>query len=114
MQLVVDLDDLKTVGFAVRENRHAFEAVQRLIGGSPTLADVMGVRAAGEAPEITTADQVEELLEDQTWHPTVELAKTLKLTPATVLRHLKAMEAVGKVERRMDGKPRRAEWRLTD
>lgn len=113
MQLVVDLDDLKTVGFAVREHQPAFEAVQRLIASSPFLADVIGVRAAGEAPIVTTADQLLDLLEDCTWHPTSELAQTLKLVPASVLKHLKQMESDGQVERRMESKPRRAEWRLT-
>jgi biotin operon repressor len=112
MRLVVELDDLKTVGLAVREHDAAYAAVCRLIAASPSLTDVVGV-ASGEheLKAQSTGEQIIEALRDaDDWMPTSAIATSLNKSEATTLSHLKRMRAEGEVESRK-GEAGRNEWR---
>jgi hypothetical protein len=112
MRLVVELDDLKTVGLAVREHDAAYAAVSRLIAASPSLTDVIGV-ASGEhdAKTETTAERIiEALRETDVWTATSAIAAGIHKSEATALSHLKRMRDEGEVVSRK-GEAGRNEWR---
>jgi len=114
MQLVIDLDDLKTVGFAVREHPRAFAAVNRLIAASPSLTDVMGRVAAEKLEsEDTAVDRILDLLIDrEDWISTRVVAETLDIDRSTAMTNLKDLQALGRVERRDVDHRTGAEWRV--
>jgi DNA-binding transcriptional ArsR family regulator len=110
MRLVVELDDLKRVGFAVRDHPQALDAVRSLIASSPSLTDVIGARS-GEVEPVPARELLLDALADREWHTTRELTDAAQIDNSTALGHLKTLERSGLVVSR--GKPRRAyEWCL--
>lgn len=114
MRIVVELDELKMVGFAVRENRDAFETVYNLIASAPSLADVIGANAAEPYAEVPPRERIIELLrESDQWLSTAQVGELVGVNRTTAADHLKKLHAAGEVERREAGSRRQAEWRLT-
>ena len=109
MRLVVELDDLAAIGRAVIDVPPALELVERMIGKSPSLADLMG-EASGDVDPPSVDELLDETLTEE-WQSTSELLSYVGCDRTTLRSHLQRLEDKGKVEHRCE-RGRAYEWRL--